>query len=376
GAVRQYEGLRVLELWGTREEMAHAQGYLLAEDILLLVDDFAHSERNLPDLSIYTNLILPSQRVRFTRGPAEDELKAMLRGMQERLGAANVRSKRLERALSVDDLMAVNSIPDWNGLMCSTFTAWGDMTSDQNTLTVRNLDYNFTPTMVKQQLIAVVHGDEQRHGFVAVTWPGLLGVFTAVNDQNVTMLSHDSNGLPKSYNEGYTARGLIFRAAMENANARTAFADVAETFKKHRVIVGNNMHVSTAYNGLDNPAQIFEYDGNGRDGGLTIRTADDDDNDQLTSAICCTNHVRKRGEIRECNRYGILTTALRETVKLNEKLKWQEALELGRKAAVEETLHTVVFENNKGIMHVLIPAVKNSPVTVPYEEWLKKSPTK
>lgn len=371
GRLGTFAGITVLELHGTPAERAYAHGYLLADDIITLFDDFALSDEILPDISAYTALILPSQRVRFNWDKYEAELEAMLAGMHAKLGKNKVRSKKLDRAISVDDLMAVNTIADWHGLMCSTITVWGDMTSDMNTLTVRNLDYDYTPTMVKQQLISIVHGDDDHNGYVAVTWPGLIGVYTGVNEKNVTMLSHDSNSLPKSYQNGFTPRGLIFRAALEEAGDSQPFADVTNTFKKHRVMVGNNMHVSTAYNGLDTPARIFEYDSNNKDNGITIRTAEDGD-DNLTDAICSTNHVRKRQAPRECRRYGKLVNGLRDVVNENRKLKWNTALELGRRAAGHDTLHTVVFENNKGIMHVLIPAVKKEPVKVPYADWLRK----
>ena len=404
GRLRVHEQLRVAEFWGTREEMAEAQGYLLATDIIRLFDEYIFSKAVLPDPSVYYGLILPAMRVRFEWGAVEGELEALRRGAEKRLGPGQFRSKTLDREISVDDLMACNTLPDWHGFLCSSFSVWGAMSENGKTLTFRNLDYDYTPAMAAMQIIAVVHGDSTRLPYVAVTWPGLLGVFTGVNSEGVSMLSHDSNSLPKAGVTGYTPRGLIFREALQTARAQTAFEDVERAFKQYRVICGNNQHVSVPASALAppavstnargaaeargpreatdavasaelrrGPARIFEYDSNEKGGGVTIRTAGLD-GDVLPEALCCTNHVRMRQNPLQCDRYARLYEGLAEARKAGTKLTAKSGLELVRRAAAEDTLHTIALSPDDGRMLVLIPAIRSEVVEIDYKNWLSKSP--
>ena len=40
GKLTEFQGLPVLELWGTRDEMAYAHGYLMAPRIMPLIENF------------------------------------------------------------------------------------------------------------------------------------------------------------------------------------------------------------------------------------------------------------------------------------------------------------------------------------------------
>lgn len=388
GRLTEFEGLPVLELWGTRAEMAFAHGYLLADRIVPLLDDFMLSSAVLPDIAVYHAVILPSIRVRWDWTPYEAEMEALFAGVLKKLGPAGLISRKLDRAITVDDLMACNAIPDWHGLFCSSFTAWGEMTADGQTITARNLDYDFTPEMAKAQLLVVQHGgfvqpggsaqpgEPERQPFVSVTWPGLVGVFTGVNAEGVSVLSHDANSLPKTGVTGFTPRGLIFREALEKAHAITAFDDAATVFRSHRVICGNNQHVSVPSRPGETPARIFEYDAaTSVSEGLTVRS-DSGHSGLLAQAIYCTNHVRLRQSPELCERFSKLERALKGVGAGGKKLDWKLALETVRTAAANNTLHTVVVEPNKGMLHILIPSLKAAPVTVPFAEWLRRAPGK
>jgi hypothetical protein len=373
GKLREFEGLPVLELWGTHTEMAYAHGYLMAPQILPLIDDYMLSETVLPDPAVYHAVILPSIRVRWNWEPFEAEMNALYAGMKARLGEEGMYSKRLDRAVTVDDLMACNAIPDWHGLFCSSITLWGERTARGRTITARNLDYDNNAVMAGSQIIVVQYGDGSTQPFVSVTWPGLLGVFTGTNAEGVSLMSHDANSLPKSAVDGFTPRGLIFRTALEGAKATTAFEDVKATLERHRVICGNNQHVSVPSTAARTPAKIFEYDSSMANGSsVTVREPEPDSRGVMRPAIMCTNHVRARQSPQKCGRYEKLERALESATLRGDKLNWRSALALVREAAVSETLHTVVVEPDEGLIHVLIPARKAEPVTIPYAEWLKK----
>lgn len=372
GRLRTFEGLPVLELWGARTEMAFAHGYLMAERIAPLFDDFILSPRMMPELAAYQAIILPSMRTRWDWTEYEPELQALAEGVRAKLGPRGLWSKRLNRALTVDDLMACNALPDWHGLFCSSFSAWGEFTADGNTLTARNLDYDSTPEMARAQFILLQRGAAHRRGWIAITWPGLLGVYTGTNAEGVSVLSHDANSLPKSYVSGFTPRGLIFREVLEAAGATTAFEDAARVFTARRVVCGNNQHVSIPMCPGGSPARIFEYDSNSEGQGITVRAAGTEDH-ALIDALYCTNHVRMRQTPAPCDRYAVLDRELHDARFQGQKLDWRRALEIARKAAQNDTLHTIVVEPNRGLLHVLIPSLRDTPVTVDYAAWFREA---
>ncbi|MDX2199823.1 MAG: hypothetical protein SF069_12745 [Phycisphaerae bacterium] len=403
GRLTSIDGLPVLELWGTRTEMAYAHGYLQAREIVRNFDEFILTDAILPDLALYGSVVLPSQRVRWEWDGVEAELAAMLEGMKARLGPGKVWSKRLERELAVDDLMAANTVPDWNGLFCSSFSVWGAMSADGNTLTARNLDYDFTPSMVNAQIIMIQHGapatadTPARKPWIAVTWPGLLGVFTGVNGDNVGVFSHDSNSLPKSHASGFTPRGIIYRETLEQASGSNAMGDVARILRSRRVICGNNLHVCAPRRGDEQPACVFEYDANAEAGGVTERLDDATANvldgtakkaadgpaiadakrvpltaPPVVGSLVCTNHMRSRKPTNnKCHRYARLMKGLHEAAEAKKPLDVAAAFELISGAAGKTTLHTVVLEANAGRLHVRIPALKPAPVTIDYLKWFE-----
>lgn len=375
GRLSEFEGIPVLELWGTREQSAFAHGYLMAPRIMPLLENYMLSNVVLPDISVYTSVILPSIRVRWDWSPYQAEMDALYAGMKKRLGEQALFSKKLDRLITVDDLMACNAIPDWHGLFCSSFTAWGDLTTDGQTITARNLDYDYTPEMACSQFILVQHGDASRQSFVAVTWPGLLGAFTSVNADGVSLLSHDANSLPKSNVTGFTPRGFIFREALEKARASTAFDDVAAVFRARRVICGNNQHVSVPARPGQIPARIFEYDAATEiASGVTIRS-DSGKAGMTVPALYCTNHVCVRQAPEPCHRYATLERELTRLALERKRLDWKSAMSTVREAAGKSTLHTVVIEPNEGMIHVLIPSIKDRPVSVPFQDWLRQRGT-
>ena len=126
GRLNEYEGLTVLELWGTPEQAGYAHGYLLAERILRLLDDYVLSDALMPNRQVYETLVIRGVHRWFDwPEPGERELRALLRGMQDRLGPDGMHSRKLQRQVAIDDLMAANTLADWFCMLCSSFSVWG-----------------------------------------------------------------------------------------------------------------------------------------------------------------------------------------------------------------------------------------------------------
>lgn len=369
GRLAAHDGLPTLELWGTPEQAGYAHGFLLARHIVDLIDGYMLDPRIMPNPQAYETLLVPNVRRQFTWGPAQErELQALLGGMRDRLGPGGVRSRILDRELAVEDLMAANALADWFGMLCSTFSAWGPLTTDGQTLTARNLDFPSTSIMEQLQLVVIRRGDADRHSWIGVSWPGLIGVYTAMSDAGVTMLMHDAAGLPPSEPVGFTPRALILREALESATAADFVEDVRAVFRKRRVLVGNNIHVSGPHGDGRPPAVVFEYDANPSEEGVTTRTAATSGT-AVTTALWCTNHLRLRRPPHECWRYGRLDEQLTRMREAGRQLDPEGALELIRSVKQETTLHSVCFVPHQKTMYVIVPAVREGVAEFELDDW-------
>jgi hypothetical protein len=371
GRLSTFEGLTVLEVWGSPEEAGFAHGCLLAEAIVRLFDEAVVDAAVGVPPDAYEAVVLPSVRQKFAwSAEAERELAGMLKGVRTRLGPDRVRSEKLARELTVDDLKVANALADWRGVLCSSFTAWGALTRDGAILTGRNLDYRATESMKKNQVVIIRRADGARPAWIGVAWPSLIGAYSAMNAEGVTIAMHDAGGLPTEAFEGLTPRALVLREALEAAHPRTFLDDVRRVLERRHVLAGNNIHVSGP-GAEQTPAGVFEYDGNARDHGVTLRLPRDNQ-PALADALCCTNHMRVRKEPTECGRYATLATRLGEMSTAKQTLDAPAALELIRSVATKTTLHSIVFLPQRHALLVQIAAIQDKPVEFRLDEWLQR----
>lgn len=372
GHLDDLDGLHILELWGSRTDAAYAHGYLLAEQIVALMDDYMLGPTAFPNPQLYEAFLASPLPERFTWTPAvEAELEAMLAGMTARLGHPP-RSTKLNRDLTLGDLKAANTLADWLGMMCSTLSVWGPRSHDGQTLTGRNLDFPNTPLMQRSQVLIVYRSSAAPQPWVGITWPGLIGVYTAMNDAGVTMLIHDANARSSSWTGGFTPRSLTLRKALETARPPNYVEHVAGVLRSHRVAVGNNIHVSTPVTGNQPPAVVFEYDPNDLERGVTLRTPGETD-DALRNAIACTNHLRKRLAPEPGRRYQTLMRVL-QMQPSDSALRPEDMLKAMRLVRLDTTVHTAVFSPDAGEMLISIPAIAPRPWSVKLADWLDREP--
>jgi hypothetical protein len=139
GALVVQDGVRILKLHGNAGyETAYAYGYLLAAEIVYIVDNLIMPivhERG------YESLRDSMALVDWDNAYGED-LEGMLAGIQARLRPReqiiHPYPWRRGRRLELVDLQLVNSMSDW---LCSSFSVWGPGRADGSTLYARNLDY-------------------------------------------------------------------------------------------------------------------------------------------------------------------------------------------------------------------------------------------
>lgn len=195
----EHARIEVLYLHGSLEQRAFTEGYLFAPDIVRLFREFVLG-RVMPAPGLWDMLVrgtverridMPEQVVRWC--------KAVVEGAKARANASDKEDlfvvPELRRELDALDLMAVATIPDFVGLLCSSFAVWGEGIDGGGPVVGRNLDYFSTPSLLEHTAL-LVHapideGPDARPGYVAIGWPCFGGILTAATEAGTFVSIHD-----------------------------------------------------------------------------------------------------------------------------------------------------------------------------------------
>jgi hypothetical protein len=193
GSVEMIGEIRVVNLWGTWEEMGYAHGRLLGPDIKEVFEGYflelAGGTSNVNLLRAYFPQYF-SVPVEFT-----DYAEGIIEGMAD---TVSLWSDVYGRNLDVLDLCISSSVPDLSAvvdlphLLCSSVSAWGDATANDPTLlgspaTSRNLDFFVdSQSGILDQSILVVHDPDGGQEWISVTFPGYMGTLSGMNETGLT----------------------------------------------------------------------------------------------------------------------------------------------------------------------------------------------
>ena len=297
GRLEMNRGQPVLWLWGTPKERGFAHGYLMGEKIMKGVrHDFAHALKPLGKRydAFVTKLIVPKFHFEARE---EEELNALFDGMKAANPKGGLRVEALGRDLGLIDLKALNTFGDWYGLGCSSMAVWGKRTVDGLPLIGRNFDFPTFDLVLGHQFV-VVHAPSKDHaGFVAVTYPGCVGVLTAMNSDGTFASIHDVKNRPQLMDAARpnVPRLLAMRRMMESLTGKDICPRALAMARTWPTLYGNNIMVAAAKAYGDAPgAGVLEYDSNvEKDKGATLRRPDGGGS-TIGSCLACTNHHRTR----------------------------------------------------------------------------------
>lgn len=367
GILKTLQGKRILNVWGNNFEMGFAHGYLLADDIVTLLENYMlgtlydakNYERTVRLIKIYINV----------PAPFWNELKGMHQGMREALGDSGMFSARLKRNYEPVDLLAWNLVPDIFRLgfdsnvlfntftntsapgFCSSISAWGEGSFNGNTLIARDLDFGFPGDLLDHAniIIACQPSSFFKHQWVSIGWPGLIGCLTGMNEEgvgaalNLDYASPDLDdllipigdayiGIPRYY----TPVMFALRKAVENKRIIFYRNDPLGNFlyiMRFTNITGAfNIHLFSPYRkGIKSPypAAILECSNKG----TALRTPADNQQWEpfllSDTFLAVTNHNRKLRDPIDCPRYETLVNRLNDISVLN----MEQALALERAVA-------------------------------------------
>lgn len=155
---------------------------------------------------------------------------------------------------------------------CSSFAAWGSCTADSSLIIGRNFDFYVGDSFARNKIILFMSPDKG-YRYASVTWPGMMGVVSGMNECGLTVTINAAKGaLPVT--SAMPISLLVRKILQEASDIQSAFtiAQSHQTFISESILVGS---------AKDNRAAIIEKSPD--------QTALFTTNDGLT---VCTNHFQ------------------------------------------------------------------------------------
>lgn len=240
---------------------------------------------------------------------------------------------------------------------CSSFAAWGNKTEDGNLIIGRNFDFYAGDDFAKDKIIAFVKPIEG-HSFMSVTWAGMMGVVSGMNDQGLTVtINAGKSSIP------WVAKTPISILTREILQYASNIEEAIAIAKKRQVFVSESIFIGSA---KDNRAITIEV--SPKNFGV-YEVAN-------SNQLICSNHfqsdayandeknLKHKAESHSQYRYERMEELLNETPKLTPKIAVDilrnkegfnnKPIGYGNEKALNQLLahHGIVFKPKDGLVWV------------------------
>lgn len=377
GELITVNGKRVLRVWGSNYEMGYAHGYLLADEIFMLLEDFMIGQLLDVDNYAKTSLLLKA----YTKMPPAywREILGIYDGMADALGTLGLYSRNLKRTLLPVDIFAWNMIPEIFRLYfnsrtfdgtepgaCSSISGWGEGTTDGNLVFARNLDFGASGDILEQNplIIAYKPGLFYKYDWVSIAWPGYIGCLSGMNQRGIGATLNLGNQQPEldellltidgiyiGIPRYYSSITFTLRQAIENwplvFHMRDPVGNLYRYIDRIHIAGSFDLHVFMPYSSInylaDQPAAIIECSNKG----IALRTSEENEKFEplllSESYLVVTNHHRKLADPVACQRYDKLVGLLNNTTMLDINTALDYEREVAQTAEPFNTAYMVGF---------------------------------
>jgi hypothetical protein len=177
-------GYTVMAVWGSHHEMGYAQGYLLADGIMVAVEELRQNTGG----GLFEAIRAVLAPTVWQPAAIDDELDGLVAG---------VSAARPDVVVDRDELRAINVLSDLIYGGCRSHSAWGSyVAAPTRTLSTRRLDWAGalppgTRSISHHVLLARAPTDGSLVRWVGLGWPGYVTPPTAVNEFGTLAGLHD-----------------------------------------------------------------------------------------------------------------------------------------------------------------------------------------
>ncbi len=384
GSVEMIGEIRILNVWGSWEEMGYAYGYLLGPDLVEVYEGYflelAGTLSNVEILRTYfpTYFTVPQE--------FSDYADAVIAGASDSI---SLYSPVYGRNIDALDLLIVSSVPDLSAavdfkhLFCSSTSAWGSATETDPDLQgspaiSRNLDYYVDSNeTILDQCIIVVHDPDPGQEWISVTFPGFLGTLSGMNETglNATLDMGNYSGTSQtstSFVPICMALALGLSSDDFDGSGTCDIQDLMEASTEWNVANTYDIHITSPseLGYLGNPAVITEVNNHL---GSAFRYVSDEPS-IAPDRMILTNHHRVLYPPVSCNRYSRLLDSLTTDTDVTLDRLWNFMGAVGEVpvAGLGGTIQTMIFQPDQRRVGI---AFASSGIA-PYEkapEWIEWS---
>ena len=192
------EGTPLLVLEGGPAEMGKAHGTLLKHEAEILIRSYL-----VPAALLQGGMARLEARARSMEPALPERYRVELHALAEALGR------------SFDTVLTAAAFPDvYRGGGCSTLAVTGERSKEGGPLLARNLDF-FPMNVLNRYGVVIVFRPRGFHAFASVTWPGLAGVLSGMNERGLCAAVMEV----RSGRRDFTAMpsAFLFRRVLEEA---------------------------------------------------------------------------------------------------------------------------------------------------------------
>ncbi|WP_191858297.1 C45 family autoproteolytic acyltransferase/hydolase [Hanstruepera ponticola] len=240
---------------------------------------------------------------------------------------------------------------------CSSFAAWGEKTEDGSLIIGRNFDFYAGDAFAKNKIIAFIK-PTNGYKFMSVTWPGMIGVVSGMNEKGLTItINAGKSDVPWS---AKTPISILTREILQYASTIDEAIEIA---KRRQVFVSESILVGSA---IDNKAITIEVSPEN----FGVYQVEN------TNQLICSNHFQSDAYANDENnikhiaeshsqyRYERMEELLNETQKLtplaavdilrNTKGLEDKSIGFGNEKALNQLLahHAIVFKPQEQVVWV------------------------
>lgn len=195
---RVADNILILKVWGTHQERGYAHGYILANEIKDIFEDYVLKVAfcNNPTFYNYArNFFITYFQV---EQKYIDETNFMITGISD--AGVSLYSPILGRDVDGVDILVSNSLDELRELFqCSSLSSWGISTQSDSILSgelviTRLMDWQLDENLVNNHLILVnIPSEVEEQNWVTVSYPGLIAALSAMNDSGVAAFKNVGN---------------------------------------------------------------------------------------------------------------------------------------------------------------------------------------
>jgi hypothetical protein len=358
GFVTQIEDKKIIKVWGTHSERGYAQGYLLAEGIMEVFDDYMIGQMLYGQASAYNSLRT------FFEGyfTVEDKYLEEAEGVIQGIAAAgiSIESEFLNRDIDATDILICNSVPDLstaNAALfspdfqggCSSFTSWGESTQETelngSLVITRYLDWSSSP-ILHDNSIMIIHepSEEDEQPWLSFGFAGFFAALSGINSSGVAVFQNMGYADGRTLDHTFQPINLTTRSAIEkldyNNDGSSNIFDVQSALNDNGSFFGAIIQAAT-FATEETPAAVFEINDE-----LGLETRLVSDNTQIVgNNLAATNHMRKLVTGEYCIRYECLVNALNDDPQISMESNWDI---MENACSVAHNVHAIQYNPASG----------------------------